>query len=104
MVFVMRRGATGPISMALGNIAEGELVYINENGNPMEYYVAAHNYESGLNGTGKTLLVRQYIAGNTTWDTPGSVPSTFSQRFSPAVRQKIQETTVYYTPQKSGIK
>ena len=45
--------------IALADIAEGSIVKLNENGSPVEFYVAKHNYESGLNGSGKTLLVRK---------------------------------------------
>lgn len=43
----------------LSDFAEGSVVKLNENGSPVEFYVAKHNYESGLNGTGRTLLVRK---------------------------------------------
>lgn len=45
--------------VALADMAEGSIVYLNENGSPVEFYVACHNYESSLNGTGRTLLVRK---------------------------------------------
>lgn len=45
----------------LANYKEGSIVYINENGVAVPFYVAKHNYESGLNGKGRTLLVRKYI-------------------------------------------
>ena len=37
----------------------GTLVKLNENGTPAEFYVACHNYEDGLNGNGRTLVVRK---------------------------------------------
>lgn len=37
----------------------GALVKLNENGTPVEFYVACHNYEAGLNGNGRTLVVRK---------------------------------------------
>lgn len=43
----------------LKDIAVGSLVKLNESGVPVEFYVACHDYESGLNGTGRTLLVRK---------------------------------------------
>lgn len=45
--------------LKLADIAEGQIVKVNENGSPVEFYVAKHNYESGLNGAGRTLLVRK---------------------------------------------
>lgn len=43
----------------LSKCAEGSLVKINEGGKLVEFYVAKHNYESELNGAGRTLLVRK---------------------------------------------
>lgn len=37
----------------------GTLVKLNENGTPVEFYVACHNYEAGLNDNGRTLVVRK---------------------------------------------
>ena len=44
---------------ALAEYAEGDIVYIPEDGVMVPFYVAKHNYESDLNGSGRTLLVRQ---------------------------------------------
>lgn len=49
----VKRGIT------LGAMELGTLVKLNENGTPAEFYVACHNYESGLNGNGRTLVVRK---------------------------------------------
>lgn len=43
----------------LGDMELGTLVKLNENGTPAEFYVACHNYEAGLNGNGRTLVVRK---------------------------------------------
>lgn len=43
----------------VGELEEGTLVKINESGSPVEFYVAKHDYESGLNGSGRTLVVRK---------------------------------------------
>ena len=43
----------------LGDFPVGATVYLNENGSPVEFYVAQHNYEPDLNGAGRTLLVRK---------------------------------------------
>lgn len=43
----------------LKNKAVNSVVKLNENGSPIEFYVKEHNYESGLNGIGRTLLVRK---------------------------------------------
>lgn len=49
----VKRGIT------LGAMELGTLVKLNENGTPAEFYVACHNYEAGLNGNGRTLVVRK---------------------------------------------
>lgn len=61
---VIMSGVVPPLSepitgILLATIAEGSTVYLNENGNPVEFYVACHNYEESLNGMGRTLLVRK---------------------------------------------
>lgn len=43
----------------VAELAEGTIIKINESGSPVEFYVAKHDYESDLNGTGKTLVVRK---------------------------------------------
>lgn len=43
----------------IGDIAPGQVITLNEAGNAAEFYVAKHNYESGLNGNGRTLVVRK---------------------------------------------
>lgn len=45
----------------LADLPEGSIVSINENGSSTEFYVAKHDYESDLNGRGRTLLVRKYL-------------------------------------------
>lgn len=58
-VFFKRRGNPLALGKKLSEYAVGSTVYLNENGNPVEFYVAKHDYESDLNGTGRTLLVRK---------------------------------------------
>jgi hypothetical protein len=56
----------------LGDYAEGNIVLLNENGVPVEFYVAKHDYESGLNGAGRTLLVRKNLYDKSTaWNSSG---------------------------------
>jgi hypothetical protein len=45
----------------LGDIEVGTLIKLNENSSPVEFYVAKHDYESTLNGAGRTLLVRKTV-------------------------------------------
>lgn len=46
-------------SVKLSTKALGSTVKVNENGTAAEFIVACHNYEAGLNGSGRTLLVRK---------------------------------------------
>lgn len=53
----------------LGNLVEGTLITIKENGAPVEFYVADHDYQSDLNGNGRTLLLRLECYNQQSWDT-----------------------------------
>ena len=60
---------TAPIgAVKLSSLAEGSIIKLNENGVPAEFYVAKHNYESSLNGTGRTLLIRKDLYSSHTFD------------------------------------
>lgn len=48
----------------LSELTEGTLAYVNEDGSPVAFYVAKHDYESGLNGAGRTLFVRKTFGDN----------------------------------------
>lgn len=56
--------ATPIASTPLSQLAEGTLIKILENGSPVEFYLAKHNYEPDLNGQGRELLVRKDCYGN----------------------------------------
>ena len=43
----------------LSTVTLGDILMLNENGNPVPFYVCKHDYESGLNGAGRTLVVRK---------------------------------------------
>lgn len=49
----------GPARTRIGRLDVGSIVKLNESGLPIEFYVAKHDYESGLNGPGRTLMVRK---------------------------------------------
>ena len=51
----------------LSEISEGEIIKLKENGSLVDFYVAKHNYESGLNGEGRTLLVRKDMHSEQIW-------------------------------------
>lgn len=46
------------MAQTLASVALSTLVTINEGGSPVEFIVAKHDYESGRNGAGRTLLLR----------------------------------------------
>lgn len=91
----------------LSTIADGSIVKLNENGSPVEFYVAKHDYESTLNGTGRTLLVRKDCYDKRAF---GSSKSTFAGStmcsflngtykglLDADVQIAIGSTTFYYT-------
>lgn len=60
--------ATPIAGTPLGNLAEGTLIKILENGSPVEFYLAKHSYEPGLNGAGRELLVRKDCLPARAWN------------------------------------
>ena len=59
MIFVYRTSLVGPSGIPLSDYEEGDIIKLNEGGSPVEFYVSKHDYESGLNGSGRTLVVRK---------------------------------------------
>lgn len=58
MGMFLRRGPA-PHRTRLYDKAEGSIIKIAESGTPVAFYIAKHNYEAGLNGDGRTLMVRK---------------------------------------------
>ena len=51
--------------MQIKDLAVGDgFVYLMEGSTKVKFYVLAHNYESGLNGKGRTLFCRESPATN----------------------------------------
>jgi hypothetical protein len=95
--------------IALSTIAEGSIVKINENGLPVEFYVAKHNYESGLNGAGRTLLVRKDCYDKRVWHSSNVnayassaidswLNNTYKALLDASVKNAIGTTKFCYTP------
>lgn len=96
-----------PSGIPLSSYAEGDIVYIPENGTNVEFYVAKHNYESGLNGSGRTLLSRASSLGSAAWNSTSSAVNfenstlatylngTYKPTFSEAVQTAMATTTFY---------
>ncbi len=60
------------MKQSLGSLAEGTIVPMLEHGSRVNYIVAKHNYQSGLNGTGHTMLVRAALLDQKyAWEKPG---------------------------------
>lgn len=100
---------TAPVGdITLADIAEGSIVKLNENGTPVEFYVACHNYESALNGTGRTLLVRKDCYGEHAWNSSYNnayatsaidtfLNGSYKTVLDEAVQAAIDTTKFYYT-------
>lgn len=58
--------------MQIKNLAIGDgFVYLMEGSTKVKFYVLAHNYESGLNGNGRTLFCRESPATSGPWSSVG---------------------------------
>ena len=102
--------ATKPSAdILLGNIAEGQVVKINENGTPTEFYVAKHNYEPTLNGTGRTCLIRKLLYDYRQWNNTAVntyansaidtwLNSTYKNLLDSVAQGLIGTTQFYFTP------
>lgn len=97
------------MAQQLGQVAVGTLVKLNENGSPVEFYAAKHDYESGLNGAGRTLLVRKDVYEQLWWNNPdvntyassevdNRLNSTYKSVLDGEVQELIGTTKIQYTP------
>ena len=93
----------------LGNKATGSIIKLKENGTLVDFYVAKHDYESGINGSGRTLVVRKDCYDNRVWDS-GNVNAyagsdidtwfngTYKNMLDATIRSLIGTTKIRYTP------
>ena len=99
--------ATPQAGTPLSELAEGAIIKINENGSPVEFYLAKHNYEPDLNGQGRELVVRKDSTGPTEWTSnyPSRTyyetsllddycSSVYPRGFSSAVRNAMGKTVI----------
>ena len=109
MVVGGARASAPVVGIRLGDIAEGQLVKLLENGTAVEFYVAKHNYESQLNGTCRTLLVRKDCYDERAWhnsqvnayatsDIDTWLNGTYKAFLDSLTQELIGETSFYYTP------
>ena len=91
----------------LSTVALGDILMLNENGSPVPFYVCKHDYESGLNGAGRTLLVRKDCCGKDNFGTSNALSGStidkffneiFKNKLDAEVRAAIGETVFYYIP------
>lgn len=101
--------ATPVAGTPLSALTEGTLIKIQENGQPVEFYLACHNYESGLNGTGRELVVRKDTYDDRRWynvnvnayassDLDSWFNSTYKNMLDADIRSLIGTTKIRYTP------
>ena len=91
----------------LRTITPGAILYLNESGSPVPFYIAKHDYESGLNGAGRTLVVRKdcydmrafsYINNAyASSDLDAWLCSTYLQMLTSKTQALIGKTKFYYT-------
>lgn len=93
----------------LGNKATDSIIKLKENGTLVDFYVAKHDYESGLNGAGRTLVVRKDCYDNRVWDNENVnayassdidawFNSTYKNMLEATIRSLIGTTKIRYTP------
>lgn len=87
----------------LSQLSEGTIIKINENGIPIEFYLAKHNYEEALNGSGRVLCVRKDVYAARTWDSAKAfIDYNILSRFSAYV-QGLIGTTKYLYYEKTNV-
>ena len=90
----------------LNTITHGAILYLNESGSPVPFYIAKHNYESGLNGAGRTLVVRKdcyndrVFGNNNAYANSGLdswLRNTYLKLLDANIQAAIGTTKFYYT-------
>lgn len=100
---------TATNGLSLSGLPEGALLALNESGVAVPFYVAKHDYESGLNGTGRTLLVRKDCYDERVWHTSNVnayaysaintwLNGTYKALLDADIQSVIGTTKFYYTP------
>lgn len=90
----------------LNTITPGAILYLNESGSPVPFYIAKHDYESGLNGAGRTLVVRKdcyndrVFGNNNAYANSGLdswLRNTYLKLLDANIQAAIGTTKFYYT-------
>lgn len=92
----------------LNTITPGAILYLNESGSPVPFYIAKHDYESGLNGAGRTLVVRKdcydkraFSSGKNAYANSSLdswLRNTYLKLLDADIQAAIGTTKIYYTP------
>lgn len=93
----------------LGNKSTGSVIKLKEDGVAVDFYVAKHDYESGLNGSGRTLVVRKECFDTRVWDADSVnayaasdidawFNGTYKAKLEADIQTAIGTTKFYYTP------
>lgn len=92
----------------LNTITPGAILFLNELGSPVPFYVCKHDYESGLNGAGRTLVVRKDCYDERAFNSnrnafSGSsmdtwLNNTWFNLLDDDIQAAISKTKFYYTP------
>lgn len=109
-VLVNSTGYNIPFSngIPLNTITPGAILYLNESGSPVPFYIAKHDYESGLNGAGRTLVVRKdcydmrrFSSSNNAYANSSLdswLCNTYLKLLDADIQAAIGTTKFYYTP------
>lgn len=109
-VLVNGTGYNIPFSsgIPLSTVALGDILMLNENGSPVPFYVCKHDYESGLNGAGRTLVVRKDCYDNRVFSNSNNayassaldswLCNTYLKLLDADIQAAIGMTKFYYTP------
>ena len=106
--------ATPIAGTPLGNLAEGTLIKILENGSPVEFYLAKHSYEPSLNGEGRELLVRKDFYSERQWNSStinrwaecslrSWLNSEYQSLFSSRIQEMMATFKYYYTIGRTSV-
>lgn len=93
----------------LGNKSLGSIIKLKENGVLVDFYVAKHDYENGLNGSGRTLVVRKDCYDTRQWHSSNVnayassaidtwLNGTYKNLLDADIQSVIGTTKFYYTP------
>lgn len=97
------------VTISLSGKTEGQTIQLPEGGKMVEFYVSKLNYEEGLNGTGRVLMVRKDCYDQREWDS-GNVNAyatsdidawmngDYKALFPEEIQTAMGTTEFYYTP------